>query len=100
MRKVYGVWDVKGQDFLGPLFLFPNDAVAGRSVADACTDGTQLRAHPEDYRVVALGSVDLDGKLTAFDVPQVVVSIVQLITPSGAREDSLHEEQRVLSLEA
>ncbi|QXP44198.1 MAG: nonstructural protein [Arizlama microvirus] len=100
MRKVYGVWDVKGQDFLGPLFLFANDAVAGRSVADACSDGTQLRAHPEDYRVVALGTVDIDGKMTAFDVPQVVVSIEQLIIPSGPREDSPRDEQRVLSLEA
>lgn len=96
MRKVYGVWDVKGKDFLGPLFVFPNDAVAGRSVSDACTDGTVLRAHPEDYCVVAIGELDAEGKLRAFDPPQLIVTIVELITPSGALADSPREEQRVL----
>lgn len=61
MQVIYAIRDVKQNSFLPQMMLFPTDAAATRTFGDAVNAGQgDFYAHPEDYELYRLGSIDLD----------------------------------------
>lgn len=90
MDKIFSIYDEKAQVFNTP-FTCGNQAVAIRSFANICFDGTGMVAkYPEDFKLYYVGDFDaVKGTITALDVPEFVVSAMQVVNSHlSSREES------------
>lgn len=64
--KLYGIYDVKAQAFVGRLMLLPADGAAARLFEDAKSDqSSEIGKYPDDFHLFRLGSFDeFTGELT------------------------------------
>lgn len=61
VKHVYGIYDLVSGDVVGPLWLFPSDGPATRMLQDVVNaPDSQVHAHPGDFALVRLGTVDLE----------------------------------------
>lgn len=57
--KIFGVFDVKADAFSRPPFFMSTNGQAVRAFADLANDSnTDVGRHPEDYRLMVLGTFD------------------------------------------
>lgn len=90
MDKIFSIYDEKAQVFNTP-FVGSNEAVAVRSFADICLDGTNMVSkYPGDFKLYYVGNFDaVKGTITALDVPEFVVSAMQVVNSHlSSREES------------
>lgn len=56
--RIYGIFDSKAENVLGPLMFFSSDAAASRTFVDIVRDEkSQVFAHPEDYDLRFFGTL-------------------------------------------
>lgn len=60
IKKLYAVYDKKAQSEMN-IFEMPNDLVAMRDFAQACTnDKSMITKYPEDYALACLGTINTE----------------------------------------
>lgn len=59
MNRIYALYDIVAQAIVGQLMIMKHDAAAIRIFADAMTakEPNMINQHPEDFRLITLGSI-------------------------------------------
>lgn len=96
MYVILSIYDKKAEEY-GPLFLARTDAVGARIFADAITKGenSNLRSHPEDFALMALGQFDEEtGALYQEDSRErvVVIEAEAVVRRNGVPEAGVYAE--------
>lgn len=85
MKTIYAIRDRVANDLVGyyPLATFRTDAQAVRYFGDSIAmEKSALGAHPQDYELVKLGSLEDDGEITPC-APTIIITgtaIVSMMT--------------------
>jgi len=79
MRNIYTVYDLKSESIIGSLIMERLDAPAIRAFHDALDPKNQsiLAAHPADFVLLCLGSLDDSGVIVPATEPQQIASGAQ-----------------------
>lgn len=86
MRHVYAIRDRVANDLVGyyPLTVFRTDSQAVRYFGDSIAqEKSALGAHPHDYELLKLAHINDDGKITALDNPQIIITGTALVAAAA-----------------
>lgn len=106
-QRLYGVYDRKANDLVGPLMLFPSDGAAVRSLEDILVGGKSiLTAHPDDYVLrcyAKFGREEFEDapcveELSPSDVVEIALVISTLQRSQPVVQADASEGSSVLSL--
>lgn len=96
--RLYGVYDRKACDFLGPLFPEAADGVAVRRVQEAMDPASLLAKYPGDFQVVAVGELDKGAGrepiVSAYQRFEVVSEVSALVTPPSGDQSVVGIDRR------
>lgn len=102
-EKIYGIYDFKAEQVIGPLMFFPSDPAACRMFTDVCRDPKgQVYAHPEDYALVWFGTLirrdNLGSTIEPVERPLAVpiLSGLQVVAVDNAREAQRQEQLSIV----
>lgn len=68
--RIYAIYDLRAQQFAGPPFFSPNDAVAARSFGDVVrAGGNAVSQYPDDHVLVCICGIEetVPGDFGVFD---------------------------------
>lgn len=94
MRTIYAIRDRVANDLVGyyPLVTFRTDQQAIRYFADSIAmEKSALGAHPNDYELLALGTIQDDGQITD-QPPQVIITGTALMAMMTEHTPTLVKE--------
>lgn len=100
---IYAIRDIKADDIIGGLHMHKHHAAAIRMFSDIAADEkTYISKHPEDYELLRLGYLDLDGTPPIAPELQTIITGVQWAAmqqqpvpePTNQRSPELQEALR------
>lgn len=92
MKSIYSVYDLKSESLIGGLITERLDAPAIRAFHDALDPKNQsiLAAHPGDFQLMWLGTIEEDGTIVTNPLgPQVVATGAQWAAANYLAEESV-----------
>lgn len=95
MRTVYAIRDRIANDLVGyyPLATFRTDQQAIRYFADSIAmEKSALGQHPNDYELLAIGTVQDEGELQGFGTPRIIITGSAIVTMMTDHKPELVKE--------
>lgn len=88
MQKIIvAIVDTLTQDIVGPLQMYPHPAPAVRMFGDVIMmQGSQVGAHPKDYELRCLGTIDNECKIAPWDGPDVLITAEAWVAAQTKKE--------------
>ena len=88
-RKLYVLYDVLGEGWVGEVLCAAHPAPIVRSFHDLLRDGKSVPGqHPADYQILCVGVIAVDGTILAYSPPQVIATGEQWLVATQTQREA------------